>query len=81
MVLKSHCKAHNFPSSNPITMEEDCEEHYHMRNTSSGMQDITKLLALLSTQITAQNAKISNEIHQVVQTNACFKQEVSSELD
>jgi hypothetical protein len=73
--------AHNFSTSVSIIMEEDCEDLSNKENTSSGIQVITKLLASLSTQITAQNAKPSNEIHQVVQTNDSFKQAVRSKLD
>jgi len=75
--LKFQSRVHNFQSSTP-TMVEDCEEDSPMINTSSGLQDITQLLALLSTQISAQNAKVSYE---VVQTNTSFKQEVRLELD
>jgi hypothetical protein len=78
--LKFQSSVHNFQSSRP-TMAEDCEEDLPMMNTSSGLQDITQLLASLSTQISAQNAKLTNEIYQVIQTTTSFKQEVRSELN
>jgi hypothetical protein len=81
LCLSHQVFARNFSASISNIMEEDCEDLTNTENTLSGIQDITKLLASLSTQIMAQNAKLSNEIHQVVQTNDSFKQAVRSELD
>jgi len=65
----------------PVPMEDDCDQKPKMDYSSSGLLDITKWLASLCAQITTQNVQLSQEIHQVVQTNDTFKQEVCSEID
>jgi hypothetical protein len=74
-------RTHSLSISNLFKMEEDCEETSTMSHPPSDMNDITRLLTSLSTQITAQNTKLSNEFLQVVQTNTTFKQEVRAEID
>jgi hypothetical protein len=61
-------------------MEGDCTDSNGISSVPN-MQDLTQLLSNLSLQITSQNAQLSNDIHEVVERNDAFKQEVRSELD
>jgi len=73
--------SHNFSLATNFQMADDCDEQKPSVIPYAGLDDVSKMLAALSTQITSQNMKISQEISQVVSTNDVFKQEVRSEID
>jgi hypothetical protein len=73
--------AHNCSISNSLKMEEDCEDSSRHISLNPSMDDVSKMFAALSAQLTSQSLQISSEISQVVQTNDTFKMEVRSEID
>jgi hypothetical protein len=64
-----------------MKMEEDCEDRLRNVSSPTAMDDISKMFAALSAQLTSQTLQILGEISQVVQNNDTFKQEVHSEFD
>jgi hypothetical protein len=71
---------HNFETSIVCKMEDDCDDDTAGASSPS-MQDLANLMNSWSSQLLSQNAQLTQDIHQVVTTNATFKQEIRSELD
>jgi len=71
---------HNFETSIVCKMEDDCDDDTAGASSPS-MQDLANLMNSWSSQLLSQNAQLTQDIHQVVTTNATFKQEIRSESD